>query len=128
MSFVIKTSPFSVSPPIIVEEPAMYGGDQIQRASEVFVWFSETNGGAGLAWRACVETVERASGNRLRLGIRPLLPSSSRLGIAEMTPFRDVRDGSPQSELARKLYYQSHNKVAALDEAERAFLLRHFSQ
>ena len=127
MSFVIKTTPFTVSPPVMLEETTMYGGEDVQRASEVFVWFSEAHGGHGLAWRGYVQSVERMGGNRMRVGIRPAQPSTVALGVSEMSPFRDVRDGSPQAELSRKLYYQSHNKIAAIGNAERAFLLRHFS-
>jgi len=105
----------------------MYGGDEIMPNNEVFIWFSETGGGQGLAWRAYVQSVQRLGRDRMRVGVRPAIQSSMTLGIAQLDPFRDVRDGSPHSELSRKLYYQSHHKIAALSDSERALLLTHFT-
>jgi hypothetical protein len=112
---------------IVVEEPPMYGGRDIKVGSETFVWFSETDGGGrGLAWHALVAKAQRMTNGRIRLTLRLASKATSVLGIAQLSPFRNISDGSAQAELSRKLYYHSHNKIAAVTASERAFLISHF--
>jgi hypothetical protein len=48
------------------------------------------------------------------------------LGRRELKPFRDLDDGRPQTEIARKLYWQATNKIARVSDEAAAFLSAHF--
>jgi hypothetical protein len=59
MAFIIKTAPFvaTAGASATLQERALYGGNQIGAGDDVFVWFSETQGGSGLTWRPKAHTV-----------------------------------------------------------------------
>lgn len=129
MPYIAKTTPFAASEgnTVTVTEKPMYDGGAAQRGDEVFVWFSETEGGNGLAWQGHIAGVARDGSGSITLTVvvTNKAPSNS-LGKAALMPVRDVRDGSPQSGLASKLYFQAHDKVAALSVEEADYLRQFF--
>jgi len=126
MQYVIKTAPMDDSPSSSLRfcERPMYGGGKIRAGDEVFVWYSETQGGGGLSWSGRVDRVEREH-RRLCVTASRIKSVTESFGIANLEPYRwsdegkfVADDGSPLSELCRKLYTHSHNKVAALTTEE----------
>ena len=101
---------------------SLYGGEDIAKGDEVYLWFSEMQDGNGLSWRAIVEEVDGAS-LVVRLGSRPV----NSLGKVHLEPFRDDQSDHPLSGLAKKLYKHAHNKVAALSATEAEFLRGRFA-
>ena len=130
MPYVIKTAPFSAAAgsSATLEELALYGGGQIATGDEVFIWFSETQGGGGLAWRATVTRRIAASNRKVSVvvGLTEAAPLGA-LGIKELEPLRVSREADGLSGVSRKLYRHAHNKCAALTEVEAAELRRRFS-
>ncbi len=129
MPFILKTTPFAASPGdifVVVENP-MYGGGDIRRGDEAFVWFSETEGGNGLAWQCHVADVAPAANGAIAATVcLSNEVSLNCLGKSELEPYRNVRDATPHSELARILYYHALNKVAALRHEDAEFLRQFF--
>lgn len=128
MSFIAKTTSLvaSTGDTVTIEEEAKYGGAAVAAGDQIFLWSSETQGGAGL-WAFGHVVQRNATGNRVRLEItvessRPREP----LGKDDLALYRDVVDDDPRSGLARKLYRHAHNKIAALTNDEIDFLLRRF--
>ena len=129
MPYVIKTEPFDAisGNNVSVSEKTMYGGDKIRPGDEAFVWFSETSGGSGLVWQAHVASVDGSDGPAIGVNLRLTNGVPGRaLGKDELEPLREVRDGTPISEMARKLYYQAHNKIAAINHADADWLRQFF--
>src|SRR5205823_2468018 len=112
---------------ITVSEPAFYGGSAIAAGDSAYVWFSETDGGEGLAWRGVVETRHPTAGAAPRVVVRLLVRPIMRLGIADLEAFRDFGDGLPMGELSRKLYYHAPNKIAALSPEAASLLDSRFA-
>lgn len=128
MPFIVKTAPFKTEEGLastICERP-MYGGANIQRGDEAFIWLSETQGGSGLSSSGIVEKVGPERGRKCVTVNISKKVSSRVFTIADLEPFRNVNDGSPISGLARKLYKHAHNKIAELSTEEADFLRKHF--
>jgi hypothetical protein len=110
---------------IEITERYFYGGDAVIGGDEAFVWFSGVN--QRLAWLAEVVRVGPLIDRRVTVLIRLTSPSASdAMTIAQLIPFRDIRDDSGLSGLSRKLYRHAHNKVAAVSEAEAVVLRQYF--
>jgi hypothetical protein len=108
----------------LIEVPR-YRGANPRAGDRVFLWFSETKGGEGLAGIATVEAVR--DGNPVTLGLvvsnaTPMRPLSK----AMLKPFRDSGEDEPQGGLAAKLYRHSLDKVARLSGSEAEFLKTFF--
>jgi hypothetical protein len=111
---------------IVIIEPAYYGGQAVAPGDEAFIWFSGSI--QRLAWSAEVMRVDTPVGRRTRALVRLIARAGpDALGIVDLLPYRDVRDGTPLSELARKLYFFADDKVACLTPEE-ADLLRGYFQ
>ena len=125
MPYIIKTDPFEARADrtVTVIEKPLYGGKDIAPGDEAFVWLSETAGGNGLAWQGHVSGTNHTAEDGMEISICLANQLSGVvLGKADLEPMRNIRDGLPPSEVARKLYYQAHNKVAALTHEEGDFL------
>ncbi|HEY8697037.1 MAG TPA: hypothetical protein VIM02_05425 [Rhizomicrobium sp.] len=101
----------------------MYGGKEITVGDEVFVFYSESGTEEGLVYKGVVlQRLNESGATKPEVDIRIEASASRPLTIRELAPFRDSADGTPQSEISRKLYYQAHNKVARISAGEALFL------
>lgn len=128
MAFIAKIDPLemAIGQNIRIDERAMYNGKSISSGDQIFIWTSETSGGRGLIAVGHV-TSRTINGSRVVAEVHVEATVRRQIGLNEIAPYRDVEDGSPESELARLLYRQAHNKVAALDETLREFLEGYFA-
>lgn len=128
MAFIAKIDPVetAIGQNIRIDERAMYGGNSISPGDRIFIWTSETSGGRGLTAAGRVSSVT-FNGSRVAAEVLVEATVRRQIGLNEISPYRDVEEVSPESEIARLLYRQAHNKVAALDEPSREFLEGHFS-
>lgn len=127
MPYIIKTDPFSIErfpgDNVPISARPFYGGDTIDVGEEAFVWFSEKSGGCGLDWLARVTSVSQ--GERAFLDVSLSLVNrraTGSLGKHDLRPYRNENDGTPTSELARKLYFHAHNKIAAISRGTADYL------
>lgn len=112
----------------------MYGGKRVGVGDRIFVFASETNGGAGLIASGIVTAaalIARTPGlarqtPRVSLTIRRAAVAKRRLGRAELKGFSDRTDGRPETELNFKFYRQATNKLVGLSDGAAAFLGRFF--
>ncbi len=128
MPFIAKTAPISarVGDSVRIEERPMYGGGEIASGADVYLWASETQGGAGLWARGTVLGVEPGA-NKPVVTVRvEEMVNSGNFGIEQIAPHRDSSANTPIVGLARKLYKQSHNKVARITTDEASLLQRLF--
>jgi hypothetical protein len=107
-------------------EKTMDRGKDIRVDDEIFVFASDHQGGQGLCARGVVTAVSRGPGIRVRIKVRPVATARRSLGRRELKPFRDLDDGRPQTEIARKLYRQATNKIARVSDEAAAFLSAYF--
>jgi hypothetical protein len=113
--------------PLTFFEKTMYGGRNIAVDDEVFVFWSDHEGGRGLCATGVVTSVEAGPGVRRTVVVRPTATATRRLGRTELRPYRDVLDDSqPEAEVARKIYRQATNKIAGISEPTAAFLRTYF--
>jgi hypothetical protein len=115
-------------------QKTMYGGKRIAVGDVVYLFASESEGGAGLVARGVVTAaeptphrpgVERQTA-RVSITVRRMALAKRRLGRAELKPFADWDDGRPQTELNFKFYRQATNKIVGLSGAAAAFLAGFF--
>ena len=127
MSYVLKVQNIDAT---VGEEVALdvprYQGANPSAGDEAFVWWSESSGGDGLAYRGKIKSV-KPIGRALRVSLLIEEAVSSSLRTADLARYRDARDGAPLSGISAKLYRHSPNKVAALSPEEAALLGRRFS-
>jgi hypothetical protein len=127
MSFVIKTEliDLNIGQTVRIEERAMYNGNNVTEGDQVFIWFSETQGGVGLSAVGHVTRVE-AINDRITVEIQIDNDHACPFGNEQIACYRDMEEGSALPGLAKKLYLHSHNKIAALNELEAALLEQYF--
>lgn len=114
----------------------MYGGKHIAVGDTTFVFASENEGGSGLIARGLViqvEAVRRKRGverqtPRVSIDVKRTARARRALGRAELKTWRAVRDGSPQAELAFKLYRQASNKIVGISDTAATFLNTYFAK
>ena len=104
----------------------MYGGWDVTAGATIFVFDSDHRGGSGLCARGLITSVERAPEHRWKVQVRIEAPACRPLGRGELQSHKELDDGRPESEIARKLYRQATNKFIAIGDAEAAFLASHF--
>lgn len=112
----------------------MYGGKHISRGDRIFVFASESEGGAGLVAVGIVshteatpkkQGVERQT-PRVSIAIQRVGLAQRRLGRSELKAFSHWTDGRPETELNFKLYRQATNKIVGLSDVAAAFLQAFF--
>lgn len=111
-------------------QKTMYGGRRIRAGDTVYLFASENSGGGGLFARATVteaENLPRKPGidrqtPLVSIVVRVQARASRPLGRADLKPFRDWRDGRPETELNFKFYRQATDKIAGLSHEAAAFL------
>jgi hypothetical protein len=129
VTFAVKAAvgaPLQVGSTITLVEKAMYGGWDVAAGADIFVFDSDHQGGAGLCARGTITSVEHAPEHRWKVQIRIEAPAHRRLGRGELQSYKELDDGEPESEIARKLYRQPTNKFVAVGDTEAAFLTSHF--
>jgi hypothetical protein len=132
MAFVIKAQmddPAAESF-VFTAQKTMYGGKAIAVGDTVFVFASETQGGAGLIARGVVtaaEPVARLPGverqtPRVSIAVRRTDLAKRSLGRRDLKPLDQWSDGRPGTELNFKLYRQATNKIVGISDKAAAFL------
>lgn len=108
-----------------IAERCFYRGGDLAVGDTVFIWLS----GAvqRLGWSAEVIRVDREANKRISARVRLIAqPVPNAPALADIAPLRDSTDSTPPSTLAKKLYRHAHDKFAALDDAESAYLSAYF--
>jgi hypothetical protein len=108
----------------------MYGGKHITVGDEVFLFASETEGGAGLIARGVVTLAEptppkRGVGRqtpRVSIEVKHTARVKRPFGRADLKPFRGLKDDTPEAELDFKFYRQATNKIGGISEEAARFL------
>jgi hypothetical protein len=132
MAFVIKAE---VNEPrartfVFNDAATMYGGKHIGVGDTVYIFASETEGGRGLIARGVVTTaaaVPRAPGVArqtpcVSVTVRRTALARRALGRSDLKPFKDWKDGRPETELNFKFYRQATNKIGGISEEAARFL------
>jgi hypothetical protein len=127
MSFIAKTAPVELddkhrclvsAPPMWEAAPAV--GDV------VYLWFSETQGGSGLAHRGAIIAI----GDGVPLPIAVQVDATCKpkaLTKLDLQSYATAAAGTGEAGLWAKLYDHAHNKVAELDAIEARILEAHFA-
>lgn len=111
-------------------QPTMYGGKHIAEGDTVYVFASENEGGSGLVARGVVtvaEPIPRTPGIArqtpcVSVTIRRTALATRPLGRRDLKPFKDWKDGRPETELNFKFYRQATDKIVGISDATAAFL------
>ena len=107
-------------------QKTMYGGRRIAPGDTIYLFASENEGGAGLAARGIVTSVEPSAKRagiarqtpRVSLTVERTALAKRPLGRNQLKPLTDWNDGRPGTELNFKFYRQATNKIAGIsDEA-----------
>jgi hypothetical protein len=112
VSFIAKINPEGLDP--IRCSIALPSRIEIPAASELFIWTTESSGGHGLIARG-ISGATPAAENLLHLNSLMILPMGL-YGIDELAPFRDIRDETLISFLAKEVYFYSHRRVIAVPD------------
>ena len=111
-------------------QKTMYGGKQIARGDQIYLFASENEGGKGLVARGVVTSakptpripgVERQT-PRVSIAVRRTGLPTRALGRIELRPFSRWNDGRPETELNFKFYRQATNKIVGVSPEAAAFL------
>jgi hypothetical protein len=124
-----KAATFSFS-----EQKTMYGGKHVAKGDVVFIFASETEGGAGLIASGIVTSAEASpkirglarQTPRVSIAIKRTALAKRRLGRSELKLFSDWNDGRPETELNFKFYRQATNKIVGISDEAAAFLREFF--
>lgn len=112
------------------DQKTMYGGKKVAMGDTVYVFASETQGGAGLLARGIVVAASPTPGKPggvrqtpcVSITLRRTATAQRALGRAQLKAYTDWRDGSPQTELNFKFYRQATNKIAGISAQAATFL------
>lgn len=115
-------------------QKTMYDGKRIAVDDVVYVFASENEGGSGLIARGTVTAAEatprkpgvKRQTPRVSITVKRTASTQTRLGRAELKPFKDWDDGRPETELNFKFYRQATNKIVGLSEEAADFLAGYF--
>jgi hypothetical protein len=111
-------------------QKTMYGGKHIAKGDTVFIFASENEGGSGLISCGVVtsaEAIPRKRGiarqtPRVSVTIKRTAVAKRHLGRSELKPFKNWKDGRPETELNFKFYRQATNKICGISDKTAAFL------
>jgi hypothetical protein len=112
----------------------MYGGKHIGKGDTVYIFASENEGGQGLVARGIVtaaDAIARTPGIErqtpcVSITVKRTALARRSLGRSDLKPFKDWKDGRPQTELNFKFYRQATNKIGGISEEAATFLETHF--
>jgi hypothetical protein len=117
-----------------VAQKTMYGGKNIAEGDVIYIFASENEGGSGLLARGAV-TAKRAiplkpdvarQTPRVSITVKRTALVKRHLGRNELKPFKNWKDGRPETELNFKFYRQATNKIVSITDETAAFLERFF--
>ena len=117
-----------------LHQKTMYGGKKIAAGDKIYLFASESEGGAGLVARgmvlAAIPTtrkldVERQT-PRVSITVSRTALAKRSLGRNELKSYSEWNDGKPETELNFKFYRQATNKIASISEEASAFLESYF--
>lgn len=123
MAALFKVPPQGIGGDIVVLSATPYGDVALARGDRVFLWWSESHGGTGLAGHGLCLSSSRQIG-LICAEVEPIVTSYRGFGRAQLRAFRNRPPASPVATLAAKLYRHAHNKVVAITRAEEQFLDR----
>lgn len=111
-------------------QKTMYGGKHIAAGDTIFMFASENEGGQGLIARGVVisaDAVPKKRGvarqtPRVSVTIKRTALAKRPLGRSELKPFKNWKDGQPETELNFKFYRQATNKIVGISDEAAAFL------
>jgi hypothetical protein len=112
------------------KQKTMYGGKQIAKDDQIFVFASENEGGPGLIASGIVTSAKAIPKRlgiaretpRVSITIRRTALAKRRLGRSDLKLFSRWNDGRPETELNFKFYRQATNKIAGISDEAAAFL------
>jgi hypothetical protein len=102
-----------------------YEGVEPTPGQTVYLWFSETDGGQGLAHRGRLLAAGDGTPIPLAIQVDAVAPGRA-FGTRDLAPYRDATEPVGLVGLARKLFKNSHNKIAVLSDEEAAVLAQWF--
>jgi hypothetical protein len=119
---------------VFEHQKTMYGGRRIAPGDEIFLFASETAGGAGLIARGVVTRAvptPRIPGvarqtPRVDVTVRRTALATRALGREQLRAFKIWNDGRPETELNFKFYRQATDKIGGISDAAAQFLRRCF--
>ena len=136
MTFAIKAE---ISDPrartwAFTAQRTMYGGKHISQGDTVYVFASENEGGCGLIARGMVMSAEAVAKKRgiirqtprVSITVNRTALAKQSLGRSELKPFKNWKDGRPETELNFKFYRQATNKIVGISDEVARFLNRFF--
>lgn len=121
MAILIKTAPQQAVTTLMVGARGI-SSSSVQTGECAFVWFSETQNGAGLIALATISGIEEVLPGQFSISLGNVREITQPLGNAQIGPFRDSRDERPESTLAKKIYRYAHNRIVRLTDEETSFL------
>lgn len=115
-------------------QKTMYGGKNIARGDTIYLFASETVGGAGLFARGVVVSVESTPRKRgvarqtprVSIAVRRTARAKRRLGRDDVKAFRAWKDGQPQTELNFKFFRQATHKIGGISNECAEFIDGYF--
>jgi 5-methylcytosine-specific restriction protein A len=128
MSYIVKTAPAASDLGSILncKVRSLYGGGDAAPDDDVFVWFSETQGGDGLSYKGKVIAASHGGGYA-DLSIELIQKAEIGMKNIELASGEKQEVGTGMYGLYTKIMDHAHNKIAALNDAENALLASHFS-
>lgn len=111
-------------------QKTMYSGKHIVEGDNIFIFASETEGGAGLIASGVVTSATAIANKtgiarqtpRVSITIRRIALAKKRLGRSELKLFTEWNDGRPETELNFKFYRQATDKIVGISDETAAFL------
>ena len=111
-------------------QKTMYGGKHIAPGDTIFLFASENESGQGLIARGVVTAAAATPKKRgvarqtprMSITVKRTALAKRPLGRSELKPFRNWKDGQPQTELNIKFYRQATDKIAGISDEAVAFI------
>jgi len=123
VTVLFKLPPQASNGDTLAVSAKLYGNVSLAPGDRVFLWWSETQGGAGLVgYGTCLSTA--STSNSVEAVVEPVLMRETGYGFGRerLRPFREVAGDAPEATLAKALYKHSLNKVVQISPSEEAFL------
>lgn len=122
MDYIVKSAPRLLAPGAV----ETFSAKSLRKAApspgdRIYVWFSETKGGQGLAGYGHLVDALGDAMLEMRIEIETVVTAGA-LAIADIRPWRDALGDDVRIGIASKVYKTAHQWVAVLTDAEADFL------